>query len=525
MTAKKPQKTSTHSLKPTAIDLRVFREMMADRTAVLLRSAEYLVNQHGVFILTRPLLAELLSQATLVEELLDSYGAKNNREWLPFRSVVAAIKLFTSVSYVLLHIRHALPAYRLLPIPNDFAGDTERALAFTDGVLMIAAADLLEQAQELQLPRSTVFLDQDVYEEHLPPGRLPSDRPHRSVENVAETVTYLATAFLNLAAESEFLHVPSQVAPPDYASCIPREISEDRLRQMQHRFHNLQSLYDTYISETEAENLDPDLPVLRGHISVIFHLLETATEMAHHYQRHISPELASENKRQSVRVPPQELLRTLMDYSVAYSSRYLTCARSLCQQMLNRYTEVDRMELPVPRYRGFHVRPSTLVARIVQYYGSKTIMELDGDQYDASSPIEIFRANEKINARKRHWLAEAITHLPEVQAGRKRKSFRSVIWSVIMTLAEQGKVVIYEHPLQVRTEPCDPDTPLLEAVTAEIARLQATGKIDIAVPLNAVFIGDKRVLQDIELLANAGYGEDNFGNNIALPEKLSHLRR
>lgn len=524
MAVRKPRKSSASSRPPT-INLRVFREMMADRTAVLLRTAEYVVNQHGVFILTRPLLAELNSQATLVEELLDSYGAKNNRGWLPFRSVVAAIKLFTSVSYVLLHIRHAVPAYRLLPIPFDFVGDTEKALAFTDGVLMIAAGELLQEARGLRLPHTQSFIDAEAFEEHLPPGRLPSDRPHRRVENVAETVTYLATAFLNLAAECEFLHLPSSVATTEYALLIPREISEDRLRQLQHRFHNLQSLYDTYISETETENLDPDLPVLRGHISVIFHLLETATEMAHHYQRHISPDLTDESRRPGVHVPPQELLRTLMDYSVAYSSRYLACARSLCQQMLNRYSEVDRVEVPVPRYRGFHVRPSTLVAKIVQYYGSKTVMELDGDQYDASSPIEIFRANEKINARKRHWLAEAISHLPKVQAGQKRKSFRSVIWSVIMTLAEQGKVVVYEHPLQVRSEPGDPDTPLLEAVTVEIARLQATGKIDIALPLNAVFIGDKRVLQDIELLANAGYGEDNFGNNIPLPEKLAHLRR
>ncbi|MEJ2704569.1 MAG: hypothetical protein P8Z79_19215 [Sedimentisphaerales bacterium] len=43
--------------------------------------------------------------------------------------------------------------------------------------------------------------------------------------------------------------------------------------------------------------------------------------------------------------------------------------------------------------------------------------------------------------------------------------------------------------------------------------------------MEAKFIGDKRVLFDIKLLAESGYGEDNFGNNIPLPEKLSYLRR
>ena len=37
--------------------------------------------------------------------------------------------------------------------------------------------------------------------------------------------------------------------------------------------------------------------------------------------------------------------------------------------------------------------------------------------------------------------------------------------------------------------------------------------------------GDRRVLADIELLASNGYGEDAYGNNIALPDELSYLRR
>ena len=56
------------------------------------------------------------------------------------------------------------------------------------------------------------------------------------------------------------------------------------------------------------------------------------------------------------------------------------------------------------------------------------------------------------------------------------------------------------------------------------ARLLAIGKIDINVELRAKFTGDKRVLADIKLLAESGYGEDNFGNNIVLPEKLVYLR-
>jgi hypothetical protein len=53
----------------------------------------------------------------------------------------------------------------------------------------------------------------------------------------------------------------------------------------------------------------------------------------------------------------------------------------------------------------------------------------------------------------------------------------------------------------------------------------ALGKIDVDTDMMVTFIGDKRVLVDIKLLAESGYGEDKFGNNVHLPDKLAYLRR
>ena len=65
----------------------------------------------------------------------------------------------------------------------------------------------------------------------------------------------------------------------------------------------------------------------------------------------------------------------------------------------------------------------------------------------------------------------------------------------------------------------------MERVIAEVTRLLALGKIDVDSAISVIFEGDTRVLADIQLLAEAGYGEDKFGNNIPLPEKLKYLRR
>ena len=507
------------------IDEAVFRDLIARRARPMFRIVSYLL-KHKPFrtVLTRPLLGDLLSQSAQLEELLDAYGARNNRRWCRFRALTAAVKLFASVSYKLLHIQYVLPSYRLLGIDRDFVAATQQAIAFSSGVLEAAALGLLEQAARVDVTVPVAELQAIDYGEQLPNGCLAYDRDERQVDNAAAIVTHLATAFLNLAAESELLHTVAQSQPEDYAARFPDPVSEENLRYLKYRFHNLQSLYDTYVSETVVEHLDADLPVLRGHVSVIYHLLEIATELAHYYERHVNPQTGDSALRNRPVVTPDELLLTLMGYAVTYSSLFLSCGQRLCQGMLKRYAEVGVIEVPVPHYRGFHVRPATLVAKIVLHYGSEVHMELDGALYDAGSPLDLFRANEKINARKRRWLATEIAQSPLLKQAVSKDRIDEAVLNIILKLAEQGKLVIYEQPLQF-AELAQQEGGLLEQITAEIARLQATGQIDISSGLTISFIGDKRVLADIALLAGHGYGEDSYGNNIPLPKELAYLRR
>jgi len=306
---------------------------------------------------------------------------------------------------------------------------------------------------------------------------------------------------------------------------MPGSITEESLRSLELRFHNLQSLYDTYVSKTEMEELDDDLPVLRGHISVVFHLLRIATELAHYYERHVESRIDSCLTLRPPLVKSEELPAVLTGYSINFVNQYLNCAELLCQDMLKRYAELGEIEVPVPQYRGFHVRPSTLISKLVLHYGSTVQMELDKERYNAALPLELFRANEVINARKRKWLAEEIVHLNLVPTRTDDKNIKSVVRNIVLTLAEHSKLVIYEHPLQIEDKAPQKQTKLLQQVTDEIARLQIIGKIDISTDLKARFIGDKRVLDDIKLLAESGYGEDSFGNNTPLPKELTYLRQ
>ena len=503
-----------------------FKKLISKRARTLLGLAKHLSScRSRVEIATRPLMGTLLSQSTQIEEFLDAYGAGNNCRWCGLRSLTAAIKHFSDVSYELLHIRYGLPEYRLLPIEQDFLKATNDTLGFTVDVLVQVAEELLARAAQLDLPIPEKTSRERNYVEKLPAGRLARDCATRRVETVSESATRLATAFLNLAVESRYVRAAGQAKPEEYVSYASDSLGEEKLRSLELQFHNLQALYDTYVSGTEAEQLDTDLPVLRGHISVVFHLLRTATLFGHHYERHVKRQSCGSPDQQPALVKADALLDVLMKYSVAHINLYVGCAEHLCHEMLKRYAEVGQIEVAVPPYRGFHVRPSTLISKLALHYGSELQMELDDEVYDASSPLELFRANEKINAKKRRWLSEEIVRLGLVQEGWGQKDTKIVVRDVVLALAGRSKLILYEQPLKLPEQPAQKEGKLLEKVIDEVARLLAMGKIDVDAQLMARFIGDKRVLAAIELLAESGYGEDKFGNNVALPERLAYLRR
>ena len=501
-----------------------FINLISERSQRLLSIVKFLSRCKSVKEnLTRPLLGELLSQSTQIEELLDGYGAGNNCKWCRFRSVIAANKGFSDISYELLHILHALPQYHLLPIKNDFIAATNKTLEFTSDVLSRAARETLVQAEQIGLNIPTEIKNDLLYNEKLPKGRLPHLCERHKIDVVSKTVVLLATAFLNLAADSKNVKTAGKAKTIDYASSGSNLISEEKLRSLQLRFHNLQSLYDTYVSGTEASELDKDLPVLRGHISVVFHLLRIATLFAHHYERHINRQFCELRAKQELLVQADEIFTALMDYSIAFISIYIDYTVNLCQEMIKRYAEIVQIELPIPPYRGFHVRPSTLISSIALHYGSKVEMRLGNESYDADKTFDLFRANEVINLQKRQWLKEAINNLTFTQKEEIQDNVDAVVLGIVLTLAGQGKVIIYEQPLKL------PETisegKLSDSVTDKIEKLFRIGKIDVDFKMKATFIGDKRVLDDIKLLAESGYGEDKFGNNVALPDELSYLRR
>ena len=512
---------------PDVVDEKTFLRVVTDPMRPLLGLARLGFTRPGKGgVFTRPFLARIGLEATRIEETLDACGARNNRSWFPFRELVAAAKLFAEAGYMLLHLRFTTPVYQLLPIEEDFPQATDAAIDTLADVLHAVSRELLRTARKIGLPEVDLS-DRDDFREIVPSGGLPVDRKRRHIDEPGKTVCYLATAFLNLSEESRLLEIYKNVQEEEYPQCIPDSINEEGLRELENKFHNLQSLYDTNISDSDIEDQDRSLRIMRGHVSIIFHLLETATAFSHYYERHMH--LPTDEMRWRFRYPvtPETLLRVLMTYSIAFAYRFIKAAQDLCHNILRVYAEEGRIDVPVPNYRGFHVRPSTLVAKIIAHYGSRVEMRLEDEVYDASRPLELFRANEQINAKKRKFIAEELAKLPVVQQSGKARGaeLKEGLKEIWVSLLSHHGVVVYDQDFTYNDlEPFEDET-LIEYGKRWVAHCLALGKIDVDINIMVSFVGDKRVLDDIRLLVEYGYGEDKFGNNVVLPAKLSYLKR
>lgn len=502
-----------------------FLSPYTERIAELCRVAQTFSDRPELSL--QDFLTALYAEAARIEELADSHGAQTNEKWFPFRESIAAVKLFSTVTNEIIHIRAGMSRYQLLGNDGDLERKADTVLATMRQAITMACTTVLEQIERcgMELGSGELAFKPRATE---PLGfRLPADRKVRHIKNVGETVVYLATQFLNLSEDRDVYDVLLARDPEEYEGSIPEPISEERLRLVESRFHNLQSMYDTYIFESDIEQQNGDLPILRGHVTLIYHLLSVATNLTHYYIRHMSSLRRDSALKMRFAVEPQAVVTLIFEFPLRFARLYLASAVQLCQAMIRSYSERAQIVVPIPNYRGFHVRPSTLIAKIVAHYGSPVTMRLDKTEYDAGSPLELFRANEAINAVKRRRVADMLSKEAELQVsvpdddGARTRELQLLF----VRLMNEGNIVLYDSDLSFTDLQCGEEATLAEFASRYVVHLMSVAKMDIKSDITVTFDGDSRALNDLRILAENGYGEDRMGNNIVLPAELSYLAR
>ena len=127
------------------------------------------------------------------------------------------------------------------------------------------------------------------------------------------------------------------------------------------------------------------------------------------------------------------------------------------------------------------------------------------------------RMNDPLNLRKELEGITTIVHLAGTEARGRDRLLHHVDVDGTERLVEEARRADVQRIIFVSRLGADP--------ASMHALLQAKGQLDIRTDLTVTFMGDKRVLSDVDALARNGYGEDAFGNNVVLPKTLSYLRR
>jgi len=343
--------------------------------------------------LNKKMYGVLIKESTDLEDFLDDHGARNNKTWVFFGELVASIRNFSNVAYILSHVLRRLTLYRLNnPHEQEFAQDAQTVLQFFNESLIALFAHLRKEAELLTLEIPPCTPD-ETEREDLVTKVLPFTIDEEPVCEINENVTRVASEFISIFKNAAHLMFEKKVSEKQIDKLIPAKINEDVLRNTESKIHSLQSMYDTYIHKTPVESKDDSLKSLRGYISVTLHLVEIAQVLCHFVERH-ETKVRTETtmKRIEKIVSRKAVLDIIINFALYYYTLFIKEGTMLAETIVQRYTVIDSIVLKVPEGLGFHLRPSTLVAKVVNNYGTKTTLVINNKEFDAGSVIDLMWA-------------------------------------------------------------------------------------------------------------------------------------
>ncbi|MBM4311345.1 MAG: HPr family phosphocarrier protein [Deltaproteobacteria bacterium] len=368
---------------------------LADKASKgLLKFAAHFIEKPSVRFSKKSLVA-LVKESIELEDFLDDHGARGNKNWLYYGEIVASLRGFAGTAYMINHILSRLKFYNLDAKNIDaFIRDAEKRLDFLYTSILALCATLADEAHRLGLTIPNPDIHEDEFADRIVVKVLPGNRDQEEVSDIHEYIFKVSSKLIDAVKESHDVFIESKIPKKKlHGGLIPERINEETLRQLEMHVHNAQSMYDTYIQKTPLESETPQLKSLRGYISVSLHLLSIAKELTHFYERHESSiRKETTHKKIALLIKHNDVLETIVNFALYYYTSFIACAEQLTRDILAQFSIAVTASVPVPEGLGFHLRPSTLVAKIVHHYGSAVTMHVHDKTFDAASVIDIMWA-------------------------------------------------------------------------------------------------------------------------------------
>jgi len=337
-------------------------------------------------LFTKMLYSKLTATTKLLEDFLDSHGAKSNKNWYYFRELTATLIHLSIGSYSQKHVSNRLVFYGLKNTA-EFEVQGQITQAFLNSSLMKIAPAILEEAQRLNIPIPERGYEPSDFPTATTCEVLESDVDDTDKDQQKQHIVKIASEFLSIAGNFDQLGFYEPLDIQEIRAIVPEKVNEVEIRRFEMLVHNLQSSFDTYVIHGGCRFGKQKLTDLRGHFSVVFHLLQMTGRLLHLYERHLH-EAGYKNTYKMVQdrlsslVDPETLLDRTINYGLYYACHFLNTGKKLAREILNENIERSSIKVGIPVALGFHSRPSLLVAKIVQYYGGQVELCVGSDRFD-----------------------------------------------------------------------------------------------------------------------------------------------
>ncbi|MEA1967341.1 MAG: HPr family phosphocarrier protein [Thermodesulfobacteriota bacterium] len=368
-----------------------------------LKCIRYIINVDSTTsILSKKLYSKLITASHLLEDFLDFHGAKHNFEWVFYRELTAAVRHLSLAGYSQKHIVNRIEFYQLKDI-EDFIFESRDTLMMIQDSLKLAAPVILKEAESLGIEIPAFGYDSRFF-----PGIATGERLEHNIDDFDDRdrqkkkLTVIASEFLELIENFEQFSFYERYDSRKIKELVPEKVNEVEIRRFEMLLHNLQSSFDSYVVHGGIHHSGKmTLKELRSHFSIAFHILQVVGRLLHFYERHLH-DVEYKSRYKSVSealtgiIDPDVLLDRAVNYGLFYVRQFFSNGKEIAFQILNENIDRSSIKVGIPEERGFHSRPSLLVAKIVQHYGGEVELIVGGDSFDAASVLDIQWAGGKI---------------------------------------------------------------------------------------------------------------------------------
>ncbi|MCP3899096.1 MAG: HPr family phosphocarrier protein, partial [Desulfobacteraceae bacterium] len=249
-----------------------------------LKCIKFIIDSNDTdYILTKKLYSKLITTSHLLEDLLDFHGAKNNKQWVYYREYCALIRHFSLAGYSQKHILNRYNFYDFEKGDNDrFKKEAFNILKMIQNCLRNASPVILVEAERLKIRIPDFGYTKAYFPEILSGQHLEHNIDEfEDTHGQGKNLTRIASEFLEIIEDFEHFAFYEKYDLKKLRELVPEKINEVETRRFEMLLHNLQSSFDSYVISTKSSKSGKKAKQLRGHFSIVFHILQVAGRLLH----------------------------------------------------------------------------------------------------------------------------------------------------------------------------------------------------------------------------------------------------